>query len=295
MPFLRNACWLLLTALVITSRPVAAEVSPKSQGGLASEQPGPVIAIIIDDMGNSHEWGQKAILLPAPLTLAFLPGRPFTRAQAELAHQVGKEVMLHAPMENTRQLPLGAMALTSRMNNDALSLTLRRAIQSVPHVSGVNNHMGSLLTSNRPAMSTIMGELRQHPLYFVDSRTSASSVAYEVAKGNGIPSLARDVFLDHVISYRSIHHQFQRLLQVARKNGSAIAIGHPHPETLRYLERALPRLGEQGISVATVKGLWALRNQSEMLFPAGSGKGTVLAQLQDQSEEARPPEVQRIP
>lgn len=233
---------------------------------LSPEIQRPTIAVIIDDMGNQREPGLQAINLPAPLTLAFLPGRRYTTEHALLAHQHGKEVMLHAPMENQRNLALGAMGLTRSMSAQALITTLRDAIRSIPYVSGVNNHMGSLLTEDRRSMQVLMAEIRQYPLYFVDSRTSARSVAYQEAKRQQIPSLARDVFLDHIISYRNIHTQFRRLIRIARQQGTAIAIGHPHKETLRYLERALPRLAEEGINVATVKGIWAIRHGGEQLF-----------------------------
>lgn len=279
----RAGCKALLSSLFLWAACVA-QAQPLAQGMPQTDAINPTIAIIIDDMGNQQQQGLKAIHLPAPMTLAFLPGRPHTQKQARLAHQYGHEVMLHAPMENMRQLPLGAMALTSRMPDAELTSTLRQAIDSIPHISGVNNHMGSLLTSSPRAMNTVMQEIQKHPLYFVDSRTAASSVAYESARQHKIPSLTRDIFLDHEISYRAIHNQFQRLLSIARKKGTAIAIGHPHKETLRYLEKALPRLGQQGINVATVKGIWAIRHQGEQLFAPPGRTRTVVAQAPEAEE-----------
>jgi polysaccharide deacetylase 2 family uncharacterized protein YibQ len=254
---------------------------------LAESGVNPAIAIIIDDMGNTQELSERAVRLPAPVTYAFLPDLRYTAVYAEMAHQRGHEIMLHAPMENHKNLPLGPMALTSLMDTTTLSATLRTAIRSIPHISGVNNHMGSLLTEDRLAMSTVMNEVGQHPLYFVDSRTTANTVAQRVAELQGIPTLARDVFLDHVISYRAIHLQFMRLIDIARKNGTAIAIGHPHPETLQYLEDTLPRLGEQGISVATVKGIWAIRNQGRPMFDVTpSPRSAILAHLKNDADAA---------
>ena len=220
----------------------------------------PTIAIIIDDMGNRRDWGHRTIDLPHPLTLAFLPQRPYTRELAARAHLVGKEIMLHMPMENERALPLGGSALTSDMSAVQLETVLRDAIAAIPHLRGVNNHMGSRLTANPQAMQQVMQVLRGYPLYFIDSRTTAASVAYASAAAKGIPVMKRDVFLDHAVNYRDIHLQFQRLLDIARRNGTAIAIGHPHEETIRYLEHTLPKMGEQRINIATVSGLWQVRH-----------------------------------
>lgn len=111
-----------------------------------------------------------------------------------------------------------------------------------------------------------MEEVSRHPLYFVDSRTTAQTVAQRVAQEHQIPNLARDVFLDHEISEEAVDREFKRLIRIARKVGTAIAIGHPHEVTVSYLERELPKLGEQGVAVATVSALWMIRNNGLALF-----------------------------
>lgn len=239
----------------------------------------PTISIIIDDMGNTLDTNQRAIALPAPLTFAFLPHLSHTPALAEQAYANGHEIILHAPMENQHNLPLGPMALTSHMDSTSLSQTLRESITSIPFISGVNNHMGSLLTRDRLAMTTIMAEINRYPLYFVDSRTTPDSVAQKIAEAQGIPTLARDVFLDNETDFQSIHAQFSKLIDIARHKGTAIAIGHPYPETIRYLEKVLPRLGEQGISIASVKGIWAIRHNSQPMFavPYTPSRSAILA------------------
>ena len=223
----------------------------------------PTIAVIIDDLGHQKDIGERLINIPAPLTLAFLPMRQYSDSLARQAYRNGKEVMLHAPMENTRNFPLGAAGLSSNMSDAELLATFRQALQSVPYLSGVNNHMGSTLTQNQRAMNAIMKELQSYPLYFVDSRTTSLSVAHDTAKDHDIPSLNRDVFLDNDLSTSHIHAQFGKLIGIARKQGTAIAIGHPHLKTVRYLERMLPRLGKEGIAVATVKGIWEIRNSQQ--------------------------------
>lgn len=258
--------------------------------GTADEQ-APTIAIIIDDMGHHKAMGQRLVNLDVPLTLAFLPFRRHARELAEAGHQNGKEIMLHAPMANTRGVGLGAGGLSAEMSALEIGASLRRSLQSVPHVRGVNNHMGSLLTQSHDLMLPVMAELRQYPLYFVDSRTIASTVAAEVALAQHIPTLSRDVFLDHEQTEEYVDRQFQRLIELARKNGSAIAIGHPHRVTVEYLEKHLPELDEQGIAIASISGLWRLRHRNQPMFVherrpiAPVGPAVSLAQRLKKSDE----------
>lgn len=254
----------LVAALVATP---LAKAEPGSTGAAGSLPP--TIAIIIDDMGHNLEEGERLARIEQPLTLAFLPYRRHTVGLAKLAHRQHKEIMLHAPMANTRDFALGPGGLTSDMDENSMTLTLRRALQSIPYVQGVNNHMGSLLTQKLQPMDWVMRELRQYPLYFVDSRTIASSVAGEVAEAYQIPSLTRDVFLDHEQTEEFVDRQFKLLIQRARKNGSAIGIGHPHKVTVDYLEKHLPELDAQGVAIATVSGLWAIRNSNREMFVKG--------------------------
>ncbi len=246
---------LIATALLLCSTLVQAESVNQ-----------PTIAIIIDDMGNHLKTGRQLINLPYPMTLAFLPHRKHTQDLAQYAHAVNKEVMLHMPMANTLGLALGPGGLTSGMSKLELTLTLRRAVRSIPFLQGVNNHMGSALTQRQEEMQWVMEELYNYPLYFVDSRTIASSVAEQTAERYEIPTLSRDVFLDHWQTRKAVHHQFTRLIKVAKQKGTAVAIGHPHQVTADYLEWALPRLDEEGIRIATVSGLWAIRHNATPMF-----------------------------
>lgn len=217
------------------------------------------IAIIIDDLGYHLGRGQRAIDLPADITLSILPHAPNSKALAISAHDLGKEIMLHTPMSNTAGKPLDAGALTNSMNREQLVDTLRENIAAVPHVSGVNNHMGSLLTQQADPMHWLMSELIEQKLFFIDSRTSADSLAFEVARDYALPSLKRDVFLDHQRDTAFIESQFDQLLRIAHKRGWALAIGHPYPETLALLEKRLPQLSQEGVEVVNVSSL--LQNQ----------------------------------
>lgn len=254
----------VLVATLLASVVRAEEPGPARKGGMP-----PTIAIIIDDMGHNLYEGKRLANLEQPVTLAFLPYRRHTVALAKLAHHKHKEVMLHAPMANTRNFGLGPGGLTSDMDRQSLKTTLRRALQSIPHVKGVNNHMGSLLTQQLQPMDWVMSELDLYPVYFVDSRTIASSIAGQVADAYRIPTLTRDVFLDHEQTEEFVDQQFRLLIKRARENGSAIGIGHPHKVTVDYLEKNLPKLDEQGIAIATVSGLWAIRNNNRPMFAEG--------------------------
>lgn len=245
----------LLAALVVISNTLA-----------AGEGQQPTIAIIIDDMGNHWRQAERLIDLPYPMTLAFLPHRKHTPALARKAFRNNKEIMLHAPMENTLGLALGPGALTATMTEDEIKESLRESLRSIPYVQGVNNHMGSLLTQQPKQMSWVMEELFRYPLYFVDSRTIADSVAARVSQSHKIPTLTRDVFLDHVQEREAVHAQFRLLIQRAREKGFAIAIGHPHEVTVSYLEEALKTLDEEGISIATVSGLWSIASNGMPMF-----------------------------
>lgn len=245
--------------------PTQAKEEPASQ----DSQPPPTIAIIIDDMGHNRVEGERLIAIEQPLTLAFLPFRRHTTSLAEKAHLRQKEIMLHAPMANTRLLELGPGGLDPDMSQGEMATTLRRALKSIPHVQGVNNHMGSLLTQQLKAMDWVMAELTHYPVYFVDSRTIASSVAGDVAAAYRIPTLTRDVFLDHEQTEEYVDRQFELLVKRAREHGSAIGIGHPHKVTVNYLEKRLPEMDEEGIAVATVSGVWAMRNGNRRMFAEG--------------------------
>lgn len=220
----------------------------------------PTIAIIIDDMGHSYEQGVKLINLPFPLTLSFLPERPFTKRLVEMANFHQKEIMLHAPMQNSMGYDLGFGGLKKSMPKQDLKKTLINSFNKINHMVGLNNHMGSVLTTDNAAMQSVMEVVSQYPFYFVDSRTSSKSIAANMAKQYNIPHLSRDIFLDHIQNREFIQTQFLKLIELAKRNGTAIAIGHPHPETIEYLTWALTRLDEKGIAIASISSLWQIRH-----------------------------------
>ncbi|MGI9305040.1 MAG: divergent polysaccharide deacetylase family protein, partial [Gammaproteobacteria bacterium] len=158
----------------------------------------PVVAIIMDDLGNGFEQTTDALRLPGRITYSFLPHAPHSAQLAALANRRGKEVMLHLPMEAVSDWPLGPGGLTLDMTEAAFKTSVTHTLHAVPAASGINNHMGSLLTRHPGHMGWLMEAIRDYsaPLYFVDSKTTGGSVAYRMAREHGVPALRRDVFLD---------------------------------------------------------------------------------------------------
>jgi hypothetical protein len=265
----------LFALFFLTCSPIGASADSVKQAA---------IVIIIDDLGNNLPLGMRAINLPGPITYAVLPHRPHSAKLATAAHHSGKEVMLHMPMENTQGYNIGAGGLTSQLDHNAFEHQVNRAINSVPFIQGVNNHMGSSLTQDPGKMSWLMGLLQKYPLYFVDSRTSSNSVAGNIAVGKNIPSLDRDVFLDHDDDPKAIAFQFRRLLQIARKQGTAVAIGHPYMSTLGYLENVLPKLDGLGIKLVSPSGLLLIKNQQAA---QDTQPQTVTAALPNEADRCR--------
>ncbi len=207
------------------------------------------LIIIIDDIGNNYALGNAIVELEAPLTLAFLPHTPHAKTLANKAHLHHKEIILHAPMENTFKVPLGPGALTRELSETEFKQTLKKAIASIPHAQGINNHMGSLLTQDTQSMKWVMETLKDEQLYFIDSLTSPKSVAYQQAKKYQLPTLRRHIFLDNDKSYEALSEQWSKALRIAHKTGRAVLIGHPYPESRAFLAKELPKLAAQNIEL----------------------------------------------
>ncbi len=232
--------------------------------GTASNTPLIPISIIIDDLGDLHQKGLRAVHLPGKVTYAFLPHTPYSKLLARTAHHLGKEVMVHMPMESMGNLQLGRGGLTLRMTRQEFTQTLKTGIATVPHASGLNNHMGSLLTRHPGHMQWLMTTLKEMgPFYFIDSRTTNQTVALQLARENQIPARQRDIFLDDDASPAAVAEQFKRLIKQAKKNGSAVAIGHPYDATLTLLEEQLPRLETLGLKLVPISELLNIRKAPE--------------------------------
>lgn len=200
------------------------------------------LAIIIDDLGNQYQSGIRAVSLNAPLNLAFLPHTPYAKTLSERAYKKGHLNMLHQPMQSLSGAPLGPGGLSLSTPKNEYKTILKRNLASIKRPKGINNHMGSLLTQNTQAMNTLMALIKKTGLFFIDSKTSANSIAEQTAQKYGITTAHRHVFLDHIRKTEFIDQQFRQALSIAKKHGMAILIGHPYSKTLDYLEQHLPLL-----------------------------------------------------
>jgi hypothetical protein len=229
--------------------PLAAAVS----AGSASRRPR--LAIVIDDLGSDRAQADALFRLTFPLTLSVLPHLPDSGEIAEEAHRRGYQVLLHLPMASTGGEKDEPIELHPGMDSSTVRQTFAAMLDTVPYAAGVNNHEGSLGTSDRALMNELMPLLRERNLFFVDSRTTAATVAEAAAHEAGVPATSRNVFLDDETSPGAIRKQFALAVHNARERGSALAIGHPHPETLQVLADMLPDIERQGITLVFASNL----------------------------------------
>ncbi len=217
---------------------------------------GPRLAIILDDVASDPAAVDAIFSLRYPLTLSILPNHPRSTQIAQEAHRRGYQVMLHLPMESLANETPETQELRPGMPPTEISSLLNAMLANVPYVAGVNNHQGSLATSDPRLMAELMPDLRRRNLFFIDSRTTAATVAYDAAQSAGVPCAFRNVpFLDDVQETGAILRQLELAAKDAREKGQAVAIGHPHPETLRALREFLPRAEAQGIHLVHASDL----------------------------------------
>ncbi len=247
--------------LIFLTRPPM-ETPPPDTGKVtlpAPAFPGKVIAVIIDDFGYSTKAAEPFIEMPLPVALSFLPGLPHSRKLAQEALGKGKTLLLHLPME-----PLGypqtdpgpGAVLTSQEREEILRI-LEEDLASLPEVAGVNNHMGSKATADGRVMETVLNLLKEKGLFFIDSRTTAKTVAFSLAREMGIPSAERSVFLDNVKDSEAIDARLEELLDLAEERGWAVGIGHPYPLTAEAMSRLAFKARERGVNWITIENLIA--------------------------------------
>jgi len=214
------------------------------------------IAIVIDDMGMNLKQSRAALDLPSEITLAFLPYAEQVRNLSERANQEGHETIIHAPMEAmSSTVPLGPIALKSDMNYTQFQSEFEKLIDSFEGYVGLNNHMGSKLTQEKEHMAYLMENLKSRNLYFLDSRTIHTSVAADMAVAYGVPSIQRDVFLDHEETSEYTANALKNVERIARETGSAVAIGHPKEITMQALRDWIPTLEKKGFQLVKLSEL----------------------------------------
>ncbi len=231
-----------------------------------SKEP-PKIALIIDDMGEQWILGQQALQLPGAITYSFLPFSSYAPVLADLAYKEGKELMLHIPMQAIDAHEHEVSELTEKMSTRTFEWLLNEQLKQIAHISGINNHKGSLLTQNYSAMKHLLQFIKNRygdSLFFVDSKTTVRSIAEEVAKKLGVATLGRDVFLDHDAPEKEeIRQQFRKLILLAQQNGSALGIAHPRKNTLAVLKEELVKMKFYGVQLVPVSHLIVHKNQAQ--------------------------------
>ncbi len=200
------------------------------------------LAIVIDDFGYRKQDDNRILELPPQVSIAILPNSPFGREMAEKAHRQGREILIHMPMAPISKQPLERDTLRPSMSAAEIDQLIKAAIARVPYAVGMNNHMGSAMTSDLTAMQHVMTSLSGSGFYFLDSVTIGSTKATQAAQGKPVRVLRRQVFLDNVQTEEETRKQLNRAVALARKQGSVIAIGHPHPSTVRALHKLVPML-----------------------------------------------------
>ncbi|MDP9024683.1 MAG: divergent polysaccharide deacetylase family protein, partial [Candidatus Eremiobacteraeota bacterium] len=217
---------------------------------------GPKLALIIDDCGQWLETERGFVALPVPLTLSVLPGVRYNATIAREASDAGKGVMLHLPMETLSGMNPGPGKVTTAMTDEEIARQVESDLAQVPLASGVNNHEGSKASADPRVMRDVLGVIARHGhLFFIDSKTNAASIGEQTASQAGVPTAARDVFLDNKDDVAYSESQLREAAAIAKRSGSAIAIGHPRPTTLAAVRALIPELQADGIEFVLAQTL----------------------------------------
>ena len=211
------------------------------------------LAILLDDLGSDRSAADAIFALQVPLTLSVLPYHAHSQEIAQEARKRGCEVMLHLPMQSVANETPEQQELRPGLKREEVEDIVTKMLESVPEADGVNNHQGSQATSNGTLMDELMPVLREAGVFYVDSRTTAGTVAYDTAKRDGVKTAFRNVpFLDDVQNKAAVKRQLQIAIRGAKEKGEAIAIGHPHAVTLEALREMLPEAKKQGVRLVLV-------------------------------------------
>ena len=228
-------------------------LQPKSKKGVL----GPKIALVIDDLGGESLIAKELLQWDLPLTFSILPFTPYAKATAKEAHQKGKEVILHVPMEphGYPKVRPGEGVLLLEMDEESLRRQLIKDIEAVPYIKGASNHMGSRLMEDPEKVKIILSELKRRRLYFLDSRTTPQTVGMDVAQGIGVKAIERSLFIDHSLDEEDIKEKIEKLIRLSLANGKAVGIGHPHPSTIKSIKEMIPKMKERGIEIVPLSSV----------------------------------------
>lgn len=215
------------------------------------------LAVIVDDCGYDMSSVRTLLNTGLPLNFAVLPYKPYSSDVLEMIKSDGRVAMLHLPMEpmDRSAMSEGSSTICTDMSKDKILELTRKAINSLPGISGVNNHQGSKATADSATMTTVLQELRNQDLFFVDSRTSSKSVARDKAVAMGVPTARNDIFLDNSSDVQAIRKQIYKAMDIAEKNGSAIAICHARPNTAKAWSMYAEEIKNIGIELVPITDL----------------------------------------
>lgn len=251
--FIKHQISVYREALPIYQLLILQERSTPARGSILKETPSgelhPKIALIIDDAGYDLDRALELLNLRRPMSISVLPKLKYSRHVAEMAHDMGYEVMMHLPMESGENLRRSPGFVAADMTETEMYWILDRNLESIPFVRGVNNHQGSMMTRDAEAMARLMKYLGGKDMFFVDSRTTSETVAYRTAKESGLRAAENNMFLDNEKDLEYIKERIRLLMQEAREKGKAIGICHVHPETTRALHEMFPVIEEEGIAL----------------------------------------------
>jgi len=250
----------IMTAMQAGSRLAQVELRIRPMPG---ETPGPrdparakkKIAIVIDDVGEDYQSALELARILEPITLSILPSRAYSQEALKLGKEFHKQVMLHMPMqpEDYPATDPGNSALFCDMSREEISQNLKNALNSLPGVIGVNNHMGSAFTARKDATNAFLEEIARQNIFFLDSKTAKNDVSFQMAREMNLKTCRRGIFLDNLRDEEVIWRKLVELCWEDRPDQSRIAIGHPYPETIRVLRERLGELELMGCEVAPVQ------------------------------------------
>ncbi len=237
-------------------------IIPKYKPAYFGEEP--VIAVVIDDMGIAKKRTADIISLQAPLTASFLTYGADLDNQVKAAKKAGMEIMLHAPMEPYSKADVAPDVLTTKMNKKDVRLGLEKMLSKFSDIKGINNHMGSKFTEDKERMQVVMEVLKEKDLFFLDSKTTSHSVGKELAQKNGVSYATRHVFIDNKNQVDYILNQLKIAEKIAKRNGYAVAIGHPKSGTYEALKQWLPSLKEKKIKILHMSDIVKVLHKSHI-------------------------------
>ena len=221
------------------------------------------LAIVIDDVGYHLKEDAAIFEMPREISVAIIPAAPHARARNQEAKSQGRDILIHMPMQPVSAVKIEDGGLHLGMSSEQVNDRVNTAKNIVNYAIGMNNHMGSAATADPQLMTYLMTALQEKHLFFLDSRTIGKSVAAKIAKEQGVRTLDRHIFLDDSNELAAVQHQFQAAIQYARKHGTAIAIGHPRPNTIAVLQADLNNLPAD-IQLVGMGNLW----RNEKVIPS---------------------------